>query len=447
MDTKTKKLISQRRKATKTKRGEQVCKVFEVKVDRSHLSAKTEKKLERLFLEAKWLYNYYLANDPLKVHWNQKQVQVKIKDIFETRDINVTGAHIKQSILQNIKQSMLNLSKAKKKGIKIGRLKYKSEINTLNLKESPKEDGKGTYRIKGNRIKAQNMPYLRVVGLKQLKGYELANAQLLRRAGDYYFYITCYKDKEEKLPAPCGPVGVDFGLNHQLTLSNGVSIDYQAPRPKGLRNKYQKHSKKQKGSKNRYKAQIKIQKTFQHWNNQKKDTTNKINKILKDTFSIICYQNDNIKGWQKLWGSKMLSISLGGITSKLKGLETSIEVDMFYASTKICSQCHNEKNEMPLAERVYRCEACNLIIDRDLNAAINILREGLKQIGGDTIDFKPVETEASVFISLLEQLNAVPRVECKHLSVKQETSNTRVEVYHKRHIDGIEQGQALIEEK
>lgn len=424
MSTKT----SQSLKATKAKRKTQTCKVFEVKVDKSHLSSSTLNKLNLLFLEAKWLYNHYLANEPLTAPWNQKQVQVKVKDTFENRDINITGAHIKQEILQQIKQSILNLSRAKKKGRKVGRLKYKSEINTLNLKEY-----NNTYRIKGSRIKIPNIPYLRVNGLKQLEDYELANAKLIRKAGDYYFHITCYKDKEPQTTPPGPPIGIDLGVKHQLTLSNGVQIDYQASSPEGLKNKYQRFSKKKKRSKNQHKAKIKIQKAFQHWNNQKKDTTNKITKVLKDTFSTICYQNDNIQGWQRLWGRKSLSTSLGGITSKLKSIETSREVNRFYPSTKTCSQCQHKKDKIDLSERAYHCEACGLSIDRDLNASINILQEGLnstltelrnsavsrENIPRDTGDFKPVEMEASAL--LLEQLNAIPRVKGKHLSMKQET--------------------------
>lgn len=409
MSTKT----SQSLKATKAKRKTQVCKVFEVKVDKGHLSTKVKEKLNLLFLEAKWLYNHYLANEPFQVPWNQKQVQVKVKDAFEDRDISLCGAHIKQEILQGIKQSILNLSRAKKKGRKIGRLKYKSEINTLNLKEY-----NNTYRIRGSRIKIPNIPYLRVNGLKQLEGYELANAKLLRRAGDYYFKITCHKDKEVVPTLPEGSIGIDLGLKHQLTLSNGVQIDYQAPSPKGLKNKYKRFSKKKKRSKNQHKARIQIQKAFQHWNNKKKDTICKITKVLKDTFSTICHQNDNIKGWQRLWGRKSLSTSLGEITSKLKSIETSREVNRFYPSTKTCSQCQHKKDKISLSERVYQCHKCGLSIDRDLNASINILLEGLG-VPRDTGDFKPVEMEASAL--LLEQLNAIPRVKCKHLSTKQET--------------------------
>lgn len=408
---------SQSLRTTKAKRKNQTCKVFEVKVSKSHLSLSTKDKLSRLFLEAKWLYNHYLANEPFDVSWNQKQVQVKVKDQFENRDIDIAGSHIKQEVLQGIKQSIINLSKVKKKGLKVGKLKYKSEVNTINLKEHG-----NTYRIKGSRIKIPHIPYLRVNGLKQIKGYELANAKLLRKAGGYYFHITCYKDKEPQAAPPGFPIGIDLGLKHQLTISggiDGIAIDYNEPFPKRLKNKYQQFSKKRKYSSNQHKARIKIQKHYQCWNNKKKDTICKVAKVLKDTFGIICYQNDNIKGWQRLWGRKSLSSPLGGITSKLKSIETSREVDRFFASTKTCCQCQNKKDKIALDERIYHCEACGLTIDRDLNAAINILLEGLG-VPRDTGDFKPVEIEASVLVNLLE---SIPRVKCKHLSMKQETLN------------------------
>ena len=55
-----------------------------------------------------------------------------------------------------------------------------------------------------------------------------------------------------------------------------------------------------------------------------------------------------------------------------------IEVDRFYPSSKTCSRCHSKKGELSLSERVFRCERCGLELDRDLNAALNLLEEGLR---------------------------------------------------------------------
>jgi transposase len=64
-----------------------------------------------------------------------------------------------------------------------------------------------------------------------------------------------------------------------------------------------------------------------------------------------------------------------------------------YISQK-CSECGNTKHDLKLSDRIYHCNICNLTIDRDLNAAINILRMGLIKVGRGTPEFTPVETES-----------------------------------------------------
>jgi putative transposase len=93
---------------------------------------------------------------------------------------------------------------------------------------------------------------------------------------------------------------------------------------------------------------------------------------------------------KKLWGRKVSDL---GLHQLLKILEfKAIEhkktlgfVSRFYPSSKTCSLCHNVKENLSLKERVYKCENCTLEIDRDLNAAINILREGASSLGLDGV--------------------------------------------------------------
>lgn len=69
------------------------------------------------------------------------------------------------------------------------------------------------------------------------------------------------------------------------------------------------------------------------------------------------------------------------------------EVDMFFASSKLCSKCGALKKDLTLKERVYECPECGFTIDRDLNAAIN-LRQQIKNVGAASSELKPVELTA-----------------------------------------------------
>jgi len=115
---------------------------------------------------------------------------------------------------------------------------------------------------------------------------------------------------------------------------------------------------------------------------------------------------------------------IGGIISRLKqNLETLIPVDRYEATTKICSNCGNRKEDITLSDRIYRCERCGLVIDRDLNSAINILKIGLQKVEKTTIknlpldwrDVKPVEREATARI-----FRGNPYIRVSYTSLKRE---------------------------
>jgi len=206
-------------------------------------------------------------------------------------------------------------------------------------------------------------------------------------------------------------VGIDFGLKTQLTLSDGIAIRYSIPLSlsKRLRKLHQQLSRQQKRSHNWYHTRRQLEKAYATLNNIKKDIKNKIVHYLHTTYGIVCYQDENLKGWQRLWGGKILSTALGGIIRTLETkVQTPIKVDRWFASTKTCSRCGTIR-DIGLDERIYVCPVCGLVMDRDYNSSHNLEHEGLKQLPMGRRDVKPVETESSTLASL-EYLNGIPYV-------------------------------------
>ncbi len=237
---------------------------------------------------------------------------------------------------------------------------------------------------------------------------DIANATLIFKHGDYYLSITTYQTKEIK-ETPIGSIGIDFGLAKQLTLSNSIGIQYSVPITQKLRKLHRRLSKKKLHSKNWNKTRTKIDKGYSDINNIKKDIKNKIVAHLKDSYRAVCFQDENVTAWQRIWGRKILSTSIGGIISTIKQkVHTPAEVDRMYPSTKTCSNCGNIK-QIALDERTYICENCGKIIDRDHNSSINIQNEGLRQIGMVRTELTPVEIESSTLTSL-KYLNSIPYV-------------------------------------
>ncbi len=150
-------------------------------------------------------------------------------------------------------------------------------------------------------------------------------------------------------------------------------------------------------------------------------------------------QEEQIKNWHSgLFGKQIQNTGIGGQIynlSDLKGalismlkqnIETLILVDRYKATTKICSRCGSRKEDITLSDRVYKCKNCGLIIDRDLNSAINILKIGLQKVEKTTIknipldwwDVKPVERGATARV-----LGSNPYIRVSYTSVKQEAPN------------------------
>jgi putative transposase len=396
-------------KATKARRKRQHCRVFEVKLDNSHLNQHTKAQLQRVFLEVKWLYNHILSQPTVfDIDYKLAAVPVKVKDSFKLRELSHLSSHMKQSLIRRTIDNIKGLARLKDKGHKIGRLKYKSYVKSIPLKQYG-----NTYKILNDKyLKLQGISQqLRVNGLTQIPaGSELANATLIQRHGDYFVAITTYQVKT-KTTSPAKTVGIDFGIKTQLTLSDGIAIQYAIPISTKLRKLHQKLSRCQFRSRNWCKTRRKLEKAYVKVTNIKKDVKNKLVHYLHTRYGVVCYQDERVKAWQRLWGSKILSTAIGGIIRTLEEkVHTPIQVDSWFPSTKTCSCCGNIR-DVRLDERIYVCPVCGLVMDRDLNASYNLEHEGLKQIvvPMGRRDVKPVETESSTVASL-EYLNGISYV-------------------------------------
>jgi putative transposase len=217
-------------------------------------------------------------------------------------------------------------------------------------------------------------------------------------------HVTTYHPKPEPKPLP-GRVGTDTGIKEQLVLSNGIQLQFRVPVTKNILRLHRGLGKRREHGRNWNKIRLKLDETYDECTRQKRDTRNKIVSKLTRTYGTVCYQNDNVAGWQKLWGRRIQATAIGGLTSALqKKAQTPVQVDRFRPSTKTCSQC-GTINEIGLNERVYRCRSCGLVIDRNLNAALNNRNEGVP-----TEYREPTPADTKTTTRLLEYFNSIPGV-------------------------------------
>jgi putative transposase len=185
-------------------------------------------------------------------------------------------------------------------------------------------------------------------------------------------------------------IGVDVGLTHLAITGDGSKFDnprHLLRAQKNLKRKQQKLAHKVKGSNTRNKARILVAKAHEKVANARKDNLHKISHRLVNENQVIAVENLNVKGMTK--NHKLArSISDAGWSTltnflKYKAARAGkgyIEVDRFFPSSKICSNCMHAQESMPLNIRSWQCDKCDTIHDRDINAAQNIRAEALRII-------------------------------------------------------------------
>ena len=432
------KRIKQSLDKTKERRKTQTPAVYQLKLQ--NLKEKDSELLDRLFLEAKWLRNYIISDIENRLTPNTyklKEVEVEVKDKFEKREIAHLGSQIKQSVIERVKDDLNALHKSKEKGNKVGRLKFKSEVNSIPLKQYGI-----TYTIdfKCNKVRIQNVKKrFRALGLHQIPdSVEFAKAELIRKPSGYYLYVTTFLNKEPTLvktkknkvkEKPIEhfnkPIGMDFGIKNQITLSNSMKVDYEVKETKRLK-RLQKQLAKEKGfikgerkSKNFFKTLKKIKKEYEKLSNIKQDIQNRVFAFIK-LYERVYMQDDNVKGWKSgLFGKQIQHKSIGRIKARLSNnLETLVLIDRFLPTTQTCSRCLH-KQKMSLSDRVFKCESCGFEIDRDINSARNMILFGKNSpktnLPADYWEVTPAERKASMRI-----LESNPHIYVSYASLKQE---------------------------
>lgn len=383
----TKARIRASMSATKARRQTQVCRVFELKVSVRHNPKETFQKLAQCFKEAKWVINDMLSlskDNPDNSMFDYKYTEHKDVVHYDKDKNPITDTVTLPSVLHRAtvaqkKTDIVNLAKAKKKGIKVGALKFKSEVNCIPIITG------FTQILDGCRITIPGFRKLRVHGLDQLhqfEKFELADAKLIRKASGYYVKISVMLPKERRIPTNRN-VGLDFGIKDSITTSYGDKYKCnvrETDRLKFLSRKLNRRGKKKngKGSKLYYRCLRQLKREYEHIANIRKDMANKIYHRLVTDYDVIYFQDEQIKNWHKgLFGKQVQSSCLGALKQRLVALEASgrsFKISKWEPTTKLCPQC-GASNILSLDDRIYKCD-CGYEMDRDIHSARVVLMIG-----------------------------------------------------------------------
>lgn len=218
---------------------------------------------------------------------------------------------------------------------------------------------------------------------------------------EYYLSILVNGDFRKKLKYTNDSVGIDLGIKEFIVTSDGECFDnlhFKKAENDKLKRLQRQLSKKQKDSKNRDKARLKLAKLNEKIRNRKLNYLHKITNQLLDENQIIALEDLNVKGMMK---NHKLADSIGELNfGEFRRILTYksvwygrdlVFVDRFYPSSKTCNHCGYINKTLKLQDRQWRCPQCGKIIERDYNAALNILDEGIRIIGSRTPKFTLVE--------------------------------------------------------
>jgi len=377
-----------------------------VKINRSYKfrlypNQKQQKILDKTFGCCRFLWNEMLHERSTTYHQlkNDKDAlyNYKYKTEKEYKQTSPFLKEVDSKALQSSTNTLLiafkNFFNGLKKRRKIGYPQFKSRKNkqsytTYNINNNIKIDF-GSKRIKLPKIKTWIKYQDDRIFKEKIKHVTISKT----KSGKYYISILIEIEIE---------VGSKTTINHDKIQAFDMSFPHflvstqnQMESPHFYRNEenkliqlHRRVSRKNKGSNNRNKARIRLARKYDQIYNRKNDWTHKISNELSKEFDVVILEDLNIEGMKKLGKGHAKSVTLDFSWNQfILALRYKLEqqgkhlilIDRWFPSSKQCSQCGWKNDDLKLSDRVWTCQKCHAIHDRDKNASRNLFNEGIKQ--------------------------------------------------------------------
>ena len=363
---------------------------------RMYPNKKQQETLNSFLGTKRFIYNYYLEQ---KSQNNKLNLNEMKKDLISLKNnypwLKEVDGCILITTLEDLDKAFQNYFHQLTGYPKFKNYHSKQSYRTICLRNYYQEKMYQNIKIdlKNKTIKLPKIEEIKIKGYRNLEKFDkkIINATITKEAGKYYVIVLVQEEIGLMPFIPKYIIGVDLGVKDLVITSNGdkfPKLEKLSRLEKKLKGLNKWLSRSQKGSKNREKIILKIQRVNQKIKNMRKFYNHLItNKLIKEN-DIIITETLKIKEMimdQKNKLAKYISNSnLSEILRQLKykslwNNKRLYQINTYYPSSQICSNCKTKnKNLKDLSIRKWECPNCHMMHDRDINASLNILDEGIK---------------------------------------------------------------------
>lgn len=297
------------------------------------------------------------------------------------------GSQACQEICQRIDKAYQLFFKQFKRGTRPPSFKKTRKYKSFTLKQA------GYKFLSGNKIRIGNRIY-KFSKSRDIQGKVKTLTVKRNNLGELFILVvTDYVDESFGV-VTSKIAGFDYGLKTFLTVSDGTSIEsplfFNSSRNR-LKAANRNLSRKKKGSNNWIGAKDHLNRVYEGISNKRRDWFWKLAHDLTNKYDVLIFEDLNLDGMKLLWGRKVSDLSFASFLEILQTVATNKGklvhfVDRFYPSSKTCSHCGYIHQELSLKDRSWDCPSCKAKdIPRDLNASVNLQREGASSLGLDTV--------------------------------------------------------------
>lgn len=351
--------------------------------------------IEKTFGCKRFVYNHFLSKSiedykhlgkSNSYNQNSKELTALKKEYGWLSEVDSWAT---QNSLRDLDAAYHNFFRRVKRGQKPGFPKFKKKCRNQSYKTT--NPNKLPLPVRGTKVRLPKIGWVKFKQDRQILGRWLSMTISRNSSGKYFISINCCEVPHQEYEATSSLIGIDLGIKDFAITSDGEKFEnpkFFRKSENRLKMLQRRLSKKKQGSKNREKARIKLAKQHEKILNQRTDFLQKLSTNLVKNHDLIVVESLKVKSMvQNHRLAKSISDASWSEFMRMLSYKCEwnrkilVQIDTFFPSSQLCSSCgYKNPRVKDLSIREWTCPKCGIHHDRDVNAANNVLNEGLGKI-------------------------------------------------------------------